>query len=144
MLVVAISPSTQSAIGALREIADRHGRDARIAEESSPWEELDPYDPPTYEAIVVVDGAPQIEVRLYAHEEDRIEIDDVVSFDVDREHVPAFVDAVLRGNVSIKSMTFPPSATLRVHLPGDVVYQEALSYPDLLGGKGWISTVRSA
>jgi hypothetical protein len=141
--MVAISDSAQATIAALREIADRHGRSARVTEESAPWEDPDPYGPPDNEAVVVVDGSPQIEVRLLPHGEDGIDIDDLVVFDVDREHVPAFVDAVLRDNVSIKGVTFPPSATLRVHLPGDVTYSQGLTGYNLMRGEGWLGRIRS-
>lgn len=83
----------------------------------------DLYDPPTHEVVCTVAGDPRIEVRLFADGSDTVALGGAAEFDVDRRHLLAFIDAVVRGRLTLKANMLPPTpptATLCVHLPGDV------------------------
>ncbi len=140
----AASARSQSAVLALRNVAEQHGRGIRVVDEAA---DRDLYDPPTHEVVCTIAGDPSIEVQLFANGSDTVVLGGGAEFDVDREHLLAFVDAVIRGNMTLKANMLPPthpSATLRVHLPGDVVYQDVVSASQVLGGRGWLSRVRQA
>lgn len=133
-------PTTQSAVLALEELAARHGREVRAQHDIGRDQTFaglvgadaagDGLDAIPHEALLEFGGRPALSVRLFTHDEARVSVEGI-AFDVDRDEVPAFVDAVWKDLVHVRARTFPPSTTLVVTVPGASSYREALGTHDL-------------
>ncbi|MFF1907569.1 hypothetical protein [Kitasatospora sp. NPDC058218] len=133
-------PSTQSAVLAIEAMAARHGREVRAAHDIGRDQTFagmvgghatgDGLDAIPHEALLEIGGRPGITVRLFVHDEVVVAVDNI-AFDVPRDSVPAFLDAVWSGLVHVRQRTFPPSCTLIVTVPGEPDYREAVAYYQL-------------
>ncbi|MGW4892565.1 hypothetical protein ACWEQL_09920 [Kitasatospora sp. NPDC004240] len=79
-----------------------------------------------HEALLEIAGRPETDVRLLGHDDAVVTLDGI-PFDVPRDSVPAFLDAVWSGDVRVRQRTFPPSATLIVSVAGEPDYREAIT-----------------
>ncbi|MFJ6621833.1 hypothetical protein ACIQOW_30180 [Kitasatospora sp. NPDC091335] len=140
-------PTTQSAVTAIEAVAGRHGRTVRAQHDigrdrtfaglvgpdgpggpgGQGWEQLD--DIP-HEALLEFDGSPAVTVRLFTHDEVAVTVEGI-AFDVDRDRVPGFLNAVWSDLVHIRVRTFPPSTTLVVTVPGEPSYREGVGVHSL-------------
>lgn len=126
-------PSTQSAVFAIEAMAARHGREVRAAHAigrdrtfaglTAP--EDDGLTAIPHEALLEIGGHPEVTVRLFVHDEAVVTVE-TVAFDVPRDSVPAFLDALWSGRVHLRQRTFPPSLTLVVTVPGEPAYRESV------------------
>ncbi|MEV0534498.1 hypothetical protein [Kitasatospora sp. NPDC050463] len=133
-------PSTQSAVFAIEAMAARHGREVRAAHDIGRDQTFaglvgghdvgDGLDAIPHEALLEIGGRPEITVRLFVHDEVVVAVDNI-AFDVPRDSVPAFLDAVWSGQVQVRRRTFPPSCTLIVTVPGEPGYREAVAHHQL-------------
>ncbi|MFJ9695672.1 hypothetical protein [Kitasatospora sp. NPDC101183] len=135
-------PTTQSAVLALEDLAARHGREVRAQHDIGRDQTFagfvgdgadgagDGLDAIPHEALLEFGGRPAIGVRLFTHDEAVVTVEGI-AFDVDRDQVPAFVDAVWKDLVHVKARTFPPSTTLIVTVPGGPGYREGIGVHDL-------------
>ncbi|MBO1417521.1 hypothetical protein [Streptomyces sp. FH025] len=133
-------PTTQSAVLAIEAVAARHGRTVHaehdigndrtfaglVGPEASGGE---PGAIP-HEALLEFDGRPAVTVRLFTHDEVTVTVEGI-AFDVDRDSVPAFLNAVWSDLVHVKARTFPPSTTLIVTVPGEPSYREGIGVHSL-------------
>ncbi|MEU6236759.1 hypothetical protein [Kitasatospora sp. NPDC047058] len=132
-------PSTQSAVFAVEAMAARHGREVRAGHDigrdqtfaglvgADGGGELDAIP---HEALLEIGGRPATDVRLFVHDEAVVTVEGI-AFDVPRDSVPAFLDAVWSGLVHVRQRTFPPACTLVVTVPGEPSYREAVTHQDL-------------
>ncbi|MFJ9949692.1 hypothetical protein [Kitasatospora sp. NPDC091207] len=133
-------PSTQSAVFAVEAMAARHGREVRAGHDigrdrtfaglvagHTPGDGLDAIP---HEAFLEIGGRPEVTVRLFVHDEAVVAVDGI-AFDVARDSVPAFLDAVWSGDVHVRQRTFPPSCTLIVTVPGEPGYRETVTHLQL-------------
>lgn len=115
-------------------MAARHGREVRAAHDigrdrtfaglvGADGDELDAIP---HEALLEIGGRPEIGVRLFVHDEALVTVDGI-DFDVPRDSVPAFLDALWSGRVHVRQRAFPPSCTLIVTVPGEAAYREAVT-----------------
>ncbi|MFI2607625.1 hypothetical protein [Kitasatospora sp. NPDC018619] len=134
-------PTTQSAVLAIEAVARRHGRTVRaqhdigrdrtfagLVEPQGPGGELD--DAVPHEALLEFDGRPAVTVRLFTHDEVAVTVEGI-AFDVDRDRVPGFLNAVWSDLVHVRARTFPPSTTLIVTVPGERSHRADLGLRDL-------------
>ncbi|MEU1285930.1 hypothetical protein [Kitasatospora sp. NPDC005856] len=142
-------PTTQSAVLAIEAVAHRHGRTVRAQHDigrdrtfaglvgpggpgapggpGGPDGELDAVP---HEALLEFDGRPAVTVRLFTHDEVTVTVEGI-AFDVDRDRVPGFLNAVWSDLVHVKARTFPPSTTLIVTVPGEPSHREGIGVHDL-------------
>ncbi|MGA5822284.1 hypothetical protein ACPC54_30995 [Kitasatospora sp. NPDC094028] len=132
-------PTTQSAVLAIEAVAARHGREVRAQHDigrDQTFAGLVGADGPgeldaiPHEALLEFGGRPAVDVRLFTHDEAVVTVEGI-AFDVARDSVPAFVDAVWKGLVQVKARTFPASSTLVVTVPGEPSYREGIGVHDL-------------
>ncbi|MFF4378387.1 hypothetical protein [Kitasatospora sp. NPDC001547] len=126
-------PTTQSAVLAIEAVAGRHGRTVRAEHDIGRDRTFaglvgpdGPADEPAglpHEALLEFDGRPAVTVRLFTHDEVTVTVEGV-PFDVDRDRVPGFLNAVWSDLVHVRARTFPPSTTLIVTVPGEPSYRE--------------------
>ncbi|MFJ8436325.1 hypothetical protein ACIQ9P_33995 [Kitasatospora sp. NPDC094019] len=130
-------PSTQSAVLAIEATAARHGREVRTSHDigrdrtfagfvGGDGAGADELAAIPHEALVEIAGRPEVTVRLFVHDEAVVTVEHV-PFDVPRDSVPAFLDAVWTGLVHLRQRTFPPSCTMIVTVPGEPSYREAVT-----------------
>ncbi|MFB7469616.1 hypothetical protein [Kitasatospora sp. NPDC056184] len=130
-------PSTQSAVLAVEAMAARHGRSVRTSHDigrDQTFAGLVGSDAPgtdelaaiPHEALIEIAGPPEVTVRLFVHDEAVVTVD-TIAFDVLRDSVPAFLNAVWTGLVHLKQRVFPPSCTMIVTVPGESSYREAVT-----------------
>ncbi|MER6398634.1 hypothetical protein ACIF6L_20735 [Kitasatospora sp. NPDC086009] len=130
-------PSTQSAVFAVEAMAARHGREVRASHDIGRdqtfaglvggHDRAEGLDAIPHEALLEITGRPGLTVRLFVHDEAVVTVEDI-AFDVPRDSVPAFLDAVWSGLVHVKQRTFPPSCTLIVTVPGEPSYRESVTH----------------
>ncbi|MEV7770103.1 hypothetical protein [Kitasatospora sp. NPDC086791] len=130
-------PTTQSAVRAIEAVADRHGRTVRAQHDIGhdrtfaglvgPGEESAGLP---HEALLEFDGSPAVVVRLFTHDEVTVTVEGI-AFDVDRDRVPGFLNALWSGLVHLRVRTFPPSSTLIVTVPGEPSHREHVGVHDL-------------
>ncbi|WP_316527855.1 hypothetical protein [Kitasatospora brasiliensis] len=134
-------PTTQSAVLAIEAVAERHGRTVRAQHDIGRdrtfaglvggVDSLDGEpDGIPHEALLEFDGHPAVTVRLFTHDEVTVTVEGI-AFDVDRDRVPGFLNALWSDLVHVKARTFPPSTTLIVTVPGERGYREAIGVHDL-------------
>ncbi|MFJ9442025.1 hypothetical protein ACIRRH_09140 [Kitasatospora sp. NPDC101235] len=137
-------PTTQSAVLAIEAVAARHGRTVRAQHDigrdqtfaglvgpDRPGDELDGESGAIpHEALLEFDGRPAVTVRLFTHDEVTVTVEGI-AFDVDRDRVPGFLNAVWSDLVHVKARTFPPSTTLIVTVPGEPSYREGIGVHSL-------------
>lgn len=129
-------PSTQSAVFAVEAMAARHGRSVRATHDIGrdqtfaglllPEGLAGDLEGIPHEALLEIDGAPGLTVRLFVHDEAVVTVDGI-AFDVPRDSVPPFLDAVWGGLAHVRRKAFPPSCTLVVAVPGEASYREAVT-----------------
>lgn len=85
----------------LWEAGERHGRVPDPTPEVDPWEDEDPYGPPS-ELAVVFGGSPALTVRLYLNGEDTVTVEDSVDLEVPRVDTVAVVEAILGGQARMR------------------------------------------
>ncbi|WP_380283293.1 hypothetical protein [Kitasatospora purpeofusca] len=132
-------PSTQSAVSAVEAMAARHGRSVRTSHDIGRDQTFaglvgadeagggsDELAAIPHEALIEIAGPPEVTVRLFAHDEAVVTVDDI-AFDVPRDSVPAFLNSVWTGLVHLKQRVFPPSCTMIVTVPGEPSYREAVT-----------------
>ncbi|MFE4518749.1 hypothetical protein ACFRMQ_31730 [Kitasatospora sp. NPDC056783] len=136
-------PTTQSAVLAIEAVARRHGRTARAQHDigsdrtfaglvgagGPDRSDLEAGGIP-HEALLEFDGRPAVTVRLLTHDEVTVTVEGI-AFDVDRDRVPGFLNAVWSDLVHIRTRTFPPSTTLIVTVPGEPSHRESIGVHDL-------------
>ncbi|RPF44029.1 hypothetical protein EDD96_0546 [Streptomyces sp. Ag109_G2-6] len=131
-------PTTESAVRAIREIAEEYRRTATVTDDigadrtsrrtaADPFATLDPDGSLPHEAFVEVDGTPAVSVRLHPEGDAKITVDHVEFHDVPRDAVPAFLRSVYGGLAHTRGRFFPPGLWLVVPLPGDEVYKEPVT-----------------
>ncbi|MEU3571736.1 hypothetical protein AB0E96_25395 [Kitasatospora sp. NPDC036755] len=138
-------PTTQSAVLAIEAVAARHGRTVRAQhdighdrtfaglvgpERTGGGLDGDLDDALPHEALLEFDGRPAVTVRLFTHDEAAVTVEGI-AFDVDRDRVPGFLNAVWSDLVHVRARTFPPSTTLIVTVPGEPSHREAIGPRDL-------------
>ncbi|MFE7591728.1 hypothetical protein ACFU6K_20210 [Kitasatospora sp. NPDC057512] len=136
-------PTTQSAVLAIEAVAARHGRTVRAQHDIGRDQTFaglvgadgvdgsgDGLDGIPHEALLEFDGRPAVTVRLFTHDEVTVTVEGI-AFDVDRDRVPGFLNAVWSDLVHVKARTFPPSTTLIVTVPGEPSYREGIGVHDL-------------
>ncbi|MGW3073327.1 MULTISPECIES: hypothetical protein [unclassified Kitasatospora] len=137
-------PTTQSAVLAIEAVAARHGRTVRAQHDigrdrtfaglvgpDGPGDELDgACGTIPHEALLEFDGSPAVTVRLFTHDEVTVTVEGI-AFDVDRDRVPGFLNAVWSDLAHVKARTFPPSTTLIVTVPGEPSHREDVGVRDL-------------
>ncbi|MEV7186721.1 hypothetical protein [Kitasatospora sp. NPDC093102] len=136
-------PTTQSAVLAIEAVAGRHGRTVRAQHDigrdrtfaglvgpAGPDDLDGEPDAIPHEALLEFDGRPAVTVRLFTHDEVTVTVEGI-AFDVDRDRVPGFLNAVWSDLVHVKVRTFPPSTTLIVTVPGEPSHREAIGVHDL-------------
>ncbi|MET8542258.1 hypothetical protein ABZW03_16595 [Kitasatospora sp. NPDC004799] len=136
-------PTTQSAVLAIEAVADRHGRTVRAQHDigrdrtfaglvgpSGPGDPAGEPDGIPHEALLEFDGRPAVTVRLFTHDEVTVTVEGI-AFDVDRDRVPGFLNAVWSDLVHVRARTFPPSTTLIVTVPGEHSYREGIGVHSL-------------
>ncbi|MFJ8623100.1 hypothetical protein ACIRD3_09640 [Kitasatospora sp. NPDC093550] len=130
-------PTTQSAVLAVEAVARRHGRSVRARHDigadrtfAGLVEADGGFDAVPHEALLEFDGSPAVGVRLFTHDEVTVTVEGV-AFDVDRDRVPGFLDAVWSDLVHVEARTFPPSTTLIVTVPGEPSHREGIGVHDL-------------
>ncbi|KJS55087.1 hypothetical protein [Streptomyces rubellomurinus] len=132
-------PTTQAAVLAIEAVAARHGREVRAQHDIGrdrtfaglvgavgPGE----LDAVPHEALLEFGGRPAVGVRLFTHDEAVVTVEGI-PFDVARDGVPAFLDAVWKDLVQVKVRAFPPSSTLIVTVPGEPSHREGIGVHDL-------------
>ncbi|MFB7634249.1 hypothetical protein ACFC0M_25335 [Streptomyces sp. NPDC056149] len=128
-------PTTESAVTAIREIAEEHGLEVTVTDDigadqttrrtsAGAFTVLDPDGSLPHEAFVELGGTPAVTVQLYPEDDARITVEAVEFADVPRDAVPAFLRAVHGDLAYVKSRFFPPGQWLVVPLPGDETYKE--------------------
>lgn len=140
-------PSTEAAVAALREVAERRGLEVSVehaigADESSrrsaagAFSVTDEDGSLPHEALLEIpatDGpsggpaTPQITVQLFEEGDAHITVDGITFHDLPRSVTPAFLEAVLERRVRVKMTWYPPFCRLIVALPGDRTYKENIS-----------------
>ncbi|MEU9045350.1 MULTISPECIES: hypothetical protein [unclassified Kitasatospora] len=145
-------PTTQSAVLAIQTVADRHGRTVRarhdIGRDQTFAGLVGPpgpvgsgssggsggsggeFDGIPHEALLEFDGRPRVAVRLFTHDEVTVTVEGI-AFDVERDRVPGFLDAVWTDLVHVRARTFPPSTTLIVTVPGEPSHREDVGVHNL-------------
>ncbi|MEU3565957.1 hypothetical protein [Kitasatospora sp. NPDC006786] len=133
-------PTTQSAVLAIEAVAARHGRTVRAQHDIGrdrtfaglvgPGGPDGEPDALPHEALLEFDGRPAVTVRLFTHDEVTVTVEGI-AFDVDRDRVPGFLNALWSDLVHVKARTFPPSTTLIVTVPGEPSHREAIGVHDL-------------
>ncbi|MEI5098952.1 hypothetical protein RB200_10280 [Streptomyces sp. PmtG] len=130
-------PSTEAAVGTLREIAREHARAFEVSHDigadqtsrrTAAGVEMttDPDGSLPHEAFVEFGGLPRVSVRLYPDDDALITVEGVEFHDVPRDHAPPFVRSLLDGLAHVKGRRFPPGYWLVVPLPGDTTYKELI------------------
>ncbi|MFF7990952.1 hypothetical protein ACFZDG_14335 [Kitasatospora xanthocidica] len=141
-------PTTQSAVLAIEAVAHRHGRTVRAQHDighdrtfaglvgsGGPGPDPDSPDALPHEALLEFDGPgqagrPAVTVRLFTHDEATVTVEGI-AFDVDRDRVPGFLNAVWSDLVHVRTRTFPPSTTLIVTVPGEPSHREGIGVHSL-------------
>ncbi|MFF4921318.1 hypothetical protein ACFY4B_12120 [Kitasatospora sp. NPDC001261] len=139
-------PTTQSAVLAIEAVAARHGRTVRAQHDigrdrtfaglvgpdgpGGSGGSLGELDAIPHEALLEFDGRPAVTVRLFTHDEVAVTVEGI-AFDVDRDRVPGFLNAVWSDLVHVKARTFPPSTTLIVTVPGEPSHREGIGVHSL-------------
>ncbi len=130
-------PTTESAVVAIREIADAYAREMTVTDDigadqtsrrtsSGLFTVLDPDGSLPHEAHAELSGSPVVSVRLFPEDDAMIVVDGVEFHDVPRDSVPAFLRSVYGGLAHVKGKFFPPGEWLIVPLPGDETYRELI------------------
>ncbi len=130
-------PTTEAAVTAVREIADRFALTMTVTEDigadrtsrrtAAPlFTAADADGSLPHEAFVELAGTPTVSVRLFPEDDARITVDGVEFHDIPRDHVPAFLRSVYGGLAGVKGRFFPPGHWLVVSLPGDESYRELI------------------
>lgn len=128
-------PTTESAVTALRALADEFGLEMTVTDDigadrttrrtsAGAFAVLDPDGSLPHEAFVELGGVPEVTVHLFPEDDATITVEGVEFADVPRDAVPAFVRAVHGGLAWVKARFFPPGQWLVVPLPGDETYKE--------------------
>ncbi|MFJ3876734.1 hypothetical protein ACIPW5_04665 [Streptomyces sp. NPDC090077] len=131
-------PTTESAVRAIREIAQDHRLTMTVADDigadrtsrrtaADIGATLDPDGSLPHEALVDLEGTPTVSVRLYPEDDADITVDHVEFRDVPRDSVPAFLRSVYGGLAYTKGRFFPPGLWLIVPLPGDTTHKELVT-----------------
>ncbi|NGO73644.1 hypothetical protein G5C65_36035 [Streptomyces sp. SB3404] len=149
-------PSTESAVTAIRAVAERYGHQVTIehaigADESSrrtaagAFAVTDEDGSLPHEALLEIPAAesplsPEIAVQVFAEGDAHITLDGITFHDVPRERAPAFLETVFDGRARVKLTWYPPYCRLIVALPGDRTYKEVV--PMAHGGLSrWMNTL---
>lgn len=85
----------------LWEAGARHGRVPEPTPEVDPWEDADPYGPPS-ELAVVFPGTPGFTVRLFLDSQDTITVEDSVDLEVPRSDTVAVAESLLSGQARLR------------------------------------------
>ncbi|MFJ6718788.1 hypothetical protein [Streptomyces sp. NPDC091259] len=145
-------PSTESAVTAVREIADAYGLTMTVVHDigadqtsrrssAALFKATDPDGSLPHEAFIDLPGRPTVSVRLYPDDDALITVDGVEFHDVPRDQVPAFLRSVYGGSAHVKARVFPPGYRLSVPLPGDETYRERVPALTLTP---WLSSILRA
>ncbi|MDG4863025.1 hypothetical protein P8605_33295 [Streptomyces sp. T-3] len=140
-------PTTESAVTAIRTIADEYGRAMTVTDDigadrttrrtsAGACTVLDPDGSLPHEAFVELTGSPALTVQIFPEDDARITVDEVEFHDVPRDAVPAFLRSVYSGLAYVKGRFFPPGYWLIVPLPGDETYKELVLHNSL---SPWLS-----
>ncbi|MEU7163332.1 hypothetical protein AB0A70_01575 [Streptomyces morookaense] len=145
-------PSTEAAVTALRETADRHGREFLVehavgADQSArrtaagAFAVTDEDGSLPHEALIELPGSPEIEIQVFSEGDSHITVEGITFHDVPTAHAPAFLDAVLARRARVKTTWYPPFARLIVPLPGDITYKEVVTMAHGAGMTRWLSSI---
>ncbi|MFG2789059.1 hypothetical protein [Streptomyces sp. NPDC048419] len=140
-------PTTESAVTALRALADEYAREIEVAHDIGADQTsrrsaagvgvtADPDGSLPHEAHVEFGGLPRVSVRLYPDDDALITVEGVECPDVDRDDVPAFVRSLFEDRAFVKARRFPPAYFLIVPLPRDRTHKE---YLPMIGLGPWLS-----
>ncbi|MFI0788961.1 hypothetical protein ACH4Q6_25580 [Streptomyces lydicus] len=130
-------PTTESAVAAVRDLADAHGLEVTVTDDigadrtsrrtaAGAFTVLDPDGSLPHEAFVELGGTPAVTVQLFPEDDATITVDGVEFADVPRDAVPAFLHSVYGGLAHVTTRFFPPGQWLVVPLPGDETYRELI------------------
>lgn len=142
-------PTTESAVVAVREIADAYGLTMTVAHDigadqtsrrssAELFKATDPDGSLPHEAFIDLTGRPDVSVRLFPEDDALITVDGVELHDVPRDQVPAFLRSVYGGLAHVKARAFPPGYWLTVPLPGDETHRQRIPALTLTP---WLSSV---
>ncbi|MFT2015447.1 hypothetical protein ACMA1D_06290 [Streptomyces sp. 796.1] len=132
--------STESAVAAVTEMADSHGREATVEHSigadqsgrrlaSGAFTVVDPDGSLPHEAYIEIAGRPTVCIEIFSEGDASITVDTVEFIGVPREQLPAFLDAVYGGRAWVRGRRFPPTLHLIVPIPGDITYKEPILGP---------------
>ncbi|GGT21646.1 hypothetical protein GCM10014713_13280 [Streptomyces purpureus] len=130
-------PTTESAVRAIREVAEEYHREMAVTEDigadqtsrrtsAGAFTVFDPDGSLPHEAFVELGGAPVVTVRLFPEDDAKIVVDGAEFDDIPRDSVPAFLRSVYSELAYVKGRFFPPGWWLIVPLPGDETYKELI------------------
>ncbi|MET7323055.1 hypothetical protein [Streptomyces sp. NPDC005549] len=131
-------PSTQSAVTALRAVAEEHALEIEVTDDIGADQTsrgmaagvgvtTDPDGSLPHEAFVEFGGVPRVSVRLFHEGDALVTVENVEFPDVERDDVPAFLRSVFGGLAYVHGRRFPPGYRLIVPLPGDRAHKEHVS-----------------
>ncbi|AIV35427.1 hypothetical protein LMJ38_02815 [Streptomyces sp. R1] len=131
-------PTTQSAVAALRAIAEEYALEIEVTDDIGADQTsrrsaagvgvtTDADGSLPHEAFVEFGGVPRVSVRLFHEGDALITVENVEFPDVERDDVPAFLRAVFGGLAYVHGRRFPPGYRLIVPLPGDRTVREHVS-----------------
>lgn len=142
-------PTTESAVTAVREIADAYRLTMTVAHDigadqtsrrssAELFRATDPDGTLPHEAFIDLTGRPTVSVRLFPEDDALITVEGVEFHDVPRDALPAFLRSVYGGLAHVTARVFPPGYRLTIPLPGDETYREPLSSLTLTP---WLSSI---
>ncbi|MFG3247925.1 hypothetical protein [Streptomyces sp. NPDC048187] len=141
-------PTTQSAITALRAIAEEYALEIEVTDDigadrtsrrsaAGVGVTTDADGSLPHEAFVEFGGVPRVSVRLFPEDDALITVENVECPDIPRDEVPAFLRSVFGGRAFVKGRRFPPGYHLIVPLPGDRTHRE---YVPMIFLSPWLSS----
>ncbi|MFI1754752.1 hypothetical protein [Streptomyces sp. NPDC020571] len=131
-------PSTQSAVTALRAVAEEHALEIEVTDDIGADQTsrgmaagvgvtTDADGSLPHEVFVEFGGVPRVSVRLFHEGDALVTVENVEFPDVERDDVPAFLRSVFGGLAYVHGRRFPPGYRLIVPLPGDRAHKEHVS-----------------
>ncbi|MFD5651566.1 hypothetical protein [Streptomyces sp. NPDC127039] len=131
-------PTTQSAVTALRAIAEEYALEIEVTDDIGADQTsrrsaagvgvtTDSDGSLPHEAFVEFGGVPRVSVRLFHEGDALLTVENVEFPDVERDDVPAFLRSVFGGLAHVHGRRFPPGYRLIVPLPGDRAHKEHVS-----------------
>lgn len=141
-------PSTESAVTALRMLAEEYAREIEVSHDIGADQTsrrsaagvgvtLDPDGSLPHEVHVEFGGLPRLSVRLYPEDDALITVEGVECPDIARDDVPAFLRSLFKGLAYVRARRFPPGYFLIVPLPSDRTHKE---YVPMINLNPWLSS----